>query len=199
MGFLAFGLYLLAGLLCFGAAIMARHQFRRASMWFLTGAFLTGMGINKQFDLHNLISEFGRIVATNQGWYDARRDVQRTVMIVLIVAGLVVLLFLIGLYWRLLIEHQVLLLGLFVLVGVIVFQASAFHHFNPLGFLVEYTLFDVIELIGLLLINLDVGVFFRELWRGDSFDDDRFYYDDEDDIESTMIMPSPYPDQRPSY
>jgi hypothetical protein len=35
-----------------------------------------GLGINKQLDLQTALTEFGRVLADNQGWYDKRQVVQ---------------------------------------------------------------------------------------------------------------------------
>jgi hypothetical protein len=38
---------------------------------------LGALGVNKQLDLQSALTELGRILATDGGWYDSRHRVQR--------------------------------------------------------------------------------------------------------------------------
>src|SRR4051794_39608792 len=44
--------------------------------WYVISILFIGLGINKQLDLQTALTELGRVVASQQGWYGERRTVQ---------------------------------------------------------------------------------------------------------------------------
>lgn len=80
-GYLTTAAFLAASLLSFRTAAAApalpRDRQKRLRLFFLTlGAALLLLGLNKQLDLHILITQLGREIANRHGWFSARRTVQ---------------------------------------------------------------------------------------------------------------------------
>ena len=101
-------------------------------MWLLLAALLFALAINKQLDLQSLLTEIGRLLAYDQGWYARRRDVQAVFIVALLVTGSVGL---VGLWlltrgaYR---EFRVSFLGLVVLLTFILIRATSFYHMDQL-------------------------------------------------------------------
>jgi hypothetical protein len=83
MGWVTVALYLVAAWLCFLCSRRSRVLARRGSdarweprLWGLFALFLLALGINKQLDLQSAFTEVMRVVAREQGWYEARRQYQ---------------------------------------------------------------------------------------------------------------------------
>jgi len=110
-------------------AIPVRDRIR--ALWLVLSVFLLLLGINKQLDLQTALTEWGRMMAHSEGWYESRRIVQLAFIAAVILVGLVAL-------------RAVLLLahggvGLRSVVGGVVFlacfvviRASSFHHVDRL-------------------------------------------------------------------
>ena len=81
--------YLMACVLCFLAGRKELAESRKhgsigvAWFWFGLAVLLLSLGVNKQLDLQTLLTEIGRQVARQGGWFDQRRKIQR----ILLVAG----------------------------------------------------------------------------------------------------------------
>src|SRR3954471_175627 len=91
MGWLTVALY------AFGAALCCKVALRQAGtepqrevlMWWLLAFGLVALGINKQLDLQTALTEFGRMVATRQGWYERRHVIQLEVIYTAIALALI--------------------------------------------------------------------------------------------------------------
>jgi hypothetical protein len=84
--------YLLGAALCAVAA--ARLYFggaRRTSVafWIVLTLVMATMGLSRMVDLGPLLTEHGRDIARDYGWYEDRRSLQRTAVEVVIIAGAV--------------------------------------------------------------------------------------------------------------
>ncbi len=105
---------------------------RERLFWLLLAVLLGLLGVNKQLDLQTALTEFGRIVAREHGWYEERRVVQ---LVVVGALGLGAVVISVGLIRSLRAAPMpthvaiagVVLLGLFVVV-----RASSFHHMDML-------------------------------------------------------------------
>lgn len=108
---------------------------RERVFWGVVAGALVFMAVNKQADLQTLLLASGRCLSQAQGWFEARRLVQKIAMIVLALAalggGAVVL-------WRLrrtLRRTALPLAGLFLMVGFILSRAAGMFHVE--GWLVD--------------------------------------------------------------
>jgi hypothetical protein len=63
----------------------ARHE---RSFWTILSVLFLALGINKQLDLQSLLTELGRLIARDEGWYEARGQLQLVFIIVVSVLGL---------------------------------------------------------------------------------------------------------------
>jgi hypothetical protein len=105
---------------------------RERRFWFIAAALMFALGLNKQLDLQSLLTMVARCHAQLTGWYDTRRLVQET-FIVLIAAGGLAALGLLALMLRGIV-HRVwpALLGLAFVCGFVVIRAASFHHVDVL-------------------------------------------------------------------
>lgn len=103
-----------------------------APFWLLLTGFLLLLGINKQLDLQSALTEFGRRLAREQGWYDRRQEVQALFLALIAAVGLVAL----GAFgWlaRAAPRSRLLALpGLAFLIVFILIRASSFHQVDQL-------------------------------------------------------------------
>jgi hypothetical protein len=61
------------------------------TIWRLMLAGMIVLGINKQLDLQSALTEIGRILAQEQGWYANRRQVQEAFIMAALIVGLTTL------------------------------------------------------------------------------------------------------------
>jgi hypothetical protein len=88
------------------------------------------LGINKQLDLQSALTEIGRIIAVDQGWYESRRNVQFWfILAVALIAVLssVTLIFLARSAPK---ATLIVLAGCLFLLGFVVMRAASFHHLD---------------------------------------------------------------------
>ena len=78
IAWLTVALYALCAWQCYRLATRHAAQLGRseATLWWILALGLAALGINKQLDLQTALTEFGRIVAHQDGWYERRRAVQ---------------------------------------------------------------------------------------------------------------------------
>jgi hypothetical protein len=120
------------------AALLALRCARRAGeplefrFWAVVSVALVLLGINKQLDLQSLVTQWGRDLAFQQGWYASRRMVQAAFIGFLTAAG-------VGggalLFWvtrRLPGSTRVAALGLVLLVVFVVIRGASFHHVDEI-------------------------------------------------------------------
>ena len=124
--------YILAATLCLRRAWRSRSDTRSPKklviFWTACGLLMLLLCANKQFDLHQLLTEIGRHWAKQEGWFDNRRAVQAMFVKGLAVATAAALL---ATLWfvRGMGRHCYLaLVGLVFTTGYIVFRAAGFHH-----------------------------------------------------------------------
>ena len=60
----------------FAAAWLCFASFRRDRLWFVIGLAVVLLGFNKQLDLQTLLTQIGKQMANQEGWYDQRRQLQ---------------------------------------------------------------------------------------------------------------------------
>lgn len=112
------------------AAIRTAGADRR--MWWLVGILLALLCLNKQLDLQSLLTDIGRIIAFDQGWYEERRMIQKEFILGLLALSGVTVAFLIWRFrkfWR---KQFLLAAGLAFLITFILVRAVSFHHFDAM-------------------------------------------------------------------
>ena len=133
-GWLTVGLYLAATLSIWvtvktlgGVNTVALRE-RRA--WIGIGVLFALLGINKQVDLQSALTELGRLLARQQGWYDQRHIVQlgfiAVVTAICAVLGVTFLFYL----RRSSIQLWTALLGTAFVTGYVLLRAASFHNID---------------------------------------------------------------------
>ena len=98
------------------------------TLWFFLTLFLIALGINKQLDFQTLLTQIGRDIAVEQGWYEKRRVVQLYFVSMIGIMGILALTFLIRTYRDTCASIKIALAGCIILFVFIVIRASSFHH-----------------------------------------------------------------------
>ncbi len=76
--------YFLAAALCLHAAWRSAASNRR--IWTAFAVILALLGVNKELDLQSLLTEIGRTLARDEGWYEVRQRVQNAFLVMLALA-----------------------------------------------------------------------------------------------------------------
>lgn len=127
--------YFFAVFLCARAYLRRRSDERyqgEKRVWLALACALLGLGINKQLDLQTALTEAGRTLAMQQGWYAERRVVQGMFVLAVIVAGVVVGAWLFRQARRSSKPLRKGLLGAVTLGAFVVVRAASFHHVDLL-------------------------------------------------------------------
>lgn len=103
-----------------------------SALWKGLAIGLLLLGINKQLDLQTALTEFGRIVANHQGWYERRQRVQIDFIIGVLLVGLWLVCSVLLLAGRNLPRLGVALVGIVFLCCFVAIRASSFHHVDIL-------------------------------------------------------------------
>ena len=127
-GWVTVVLYFLAMVSCWATA--RNPETKEWRIWAAISILFLGLGINKQLDLQSALTEFGRVLAFEQGWYDQRQSVQFEfiILVAIICVSAVVTL----LIWA---RHApfstwVALLGTTLVVAFVLIRAASFHHID---------------------------------------------------------------------
>ncbi|HET6416226.1 MAG TPA: hypothetical protein VFG22_08000 [Polyangiales bacterium] len=105
---------------------------RRAALWLFLAIVFVCLGINKQLDLQSLLTQVGRTLAHQQGWYDQRRLAQAILVGVVLIAGVAALATLGLLVRGQLSDFRLPLAGLTFIVVFVVIRATSFYHVDRL-------------------------------------------------------------------
>ncbi len=130
MGWITVVCYVIAGVL--SAVVLALRASRQRVFWFVLTVLLALLAVNKQLDLQSALTAIGRCMAQMQGWYDQRKTVQLTFILVLAAFSLV---FVAVLAWNLRKGFARIWLAFFgfaFLLTFVVMRAASFHHFDRL-------------------------------------------------------------------
>ncbi|MEX1115956.1 MAG: hypothetical protein WEB53_11950 [Akkermansiaceae bacterium] len=101
-------------------------------LWLLVAMLMVLLGLNKQLDLQTLLTDIGRVISHQQGWYENRREFQKWFVLgVLAASGFSVslLAWKFRSFWR---EHILLAAGLGFLLTFIVIRVITFHHIEAM-------------------------------------------------------------------
>jgi len=168
LGWLTVACYLLAAGMCYRTIRFEYHDGNAIEpveqrLWLFVFVGLVLLGFNKQLDLQSALTEFGRMIARGQGWYEFRRDVQIWFM------GFLAL-FLLGLgslvaymVRKTPVATGIALLGCAMLLVFVFLRAASFHHLSLMtADAVGGLPFNwVIEVSSLLVIGLGAGLRIR--------------------------------------
>jgi hypothetical protein len=134
MGWVTVALYFYAAYRCYRLARGrdARLVKQEHRVWWLFTLALLALGINKQLDLQTALTEIGRIVAHEQGWYENRQVVQAEFIGLVAIAGLVCIVALVWITRRMPKATRLAVAGGVALVGFVAIRAASFHHFDRL-------------------------------------------------------------------
>ncbi len=121
------------GICAFTALLVAWRANRNSDkgerrIWALVAILMAALCVNKQLDLQSLLTDIGRVIASNQGWYAERREFQKWFVLGVLAGSAVTTGFLLlrfRSFWQ---RHFLLAAGLAFLLTFIVVRAISFHH-----------------------------------------------------------------------
>lgn len=162
MGWVTVIAYGLAAVLCLAAAFRNRTTVDVAGarhwhgVWLGVALLMAFLCLNKQLDLQSLLTDVGRVLAKQEGWYGQRRIVQRWFVGSVAAAGAATLAFL---AWKARVffrERIVLLAGLAMLLSFIIIRAASFHQVDVLirSRIIGLRINWILELGGIALVAL---------------------------------------------
>lgn len=137
MGWVTVAIYFGAALLCFWAVLKTSIKQETSIpgngkalklFWICLALILVFLGFNKQLDLQSLLTQIGKDIAVEQGWYNKRREVQFLFVIFIGVGGTIILSFLMYKYWKMPGYIKTTLIGCVILFVFIMIRAMSFHH-----------------------------------------------------------------------
>jgi hypothetical protein len=132
---------------------------REKWVWLGVSGVMAILCINKQLDLQSLMTDIGRVLFRQQGWYEQRRGFQRLFVVTVLAASAgfgTWSVWRFRAFWK---RHKLLAGGLLFLLTFIVVRAISFHHFDVLlstrvlGVRMNW----VFELTGIFLVSLAAG------------------------------------------
>lgn len=136
-GWITVVLYVLAAWACYWVLRLERQRLVVLSanerlIWRLLLLGMIALGINKQLDLQTALTEWGRILAFEQGWYDNRRQYQEAFIAAVPVAGLTALAVMLVLIWGAPAPTLWACTGAAGLVVFVAIRAVSFHHVDEI-------------------------------------------------------------------
>jgi hypothetical protein len=126
LGWITVTAYAAAAIAAFAAD--SKAALGRRGPWLMVALLMAFLCVNKELDLQSLVTDVGRALSREYGWYEARREVQKWfVAVVLAGAGLasIVLIMRFRDFWR---SRRLLGAGLAFLLTFVVVRAISFHH-----------------------------------------------------------------------
>jgi len=107
-------------------------QARARALWFSLGVALLFLGINKQLDLQTALTEFGRIMAKSEGWYQVRRGVQVVFILGVLLTGVWLFRTVVVLASGNFKQMRSVLVGTVFLICFVAIRATSFHQVDRL-------------------------------------------------------------------
>ena len=114
------------------ALVAARSAVQRRERLFWIGCslLLTLLGLNKQLDLQSLITNVGRELAHEEGWFEQRRFVQAAFILAFGGGALVAIVGLFAWLRRSAGTVKLAAIGIVLLFAFVVIRAASFHHMD---------------------------------------------------------------------
>src|SRR5688572_4959349 len=97
MGWVTVAAYFFASALCFRVAlVMATRapldvRLQSSIFWTAFAVLMAFLGVNKQLDLQTWLTQFGKDLAQQGGWYEQRRSVQAAFVTLVAISGMLAL------------------------------------------------------------------------------------------------------------
>lgn len=132
LGWATVAAYLLAVVLSFAARSGATPLPLTRVIWTGMTVGLVGLAMNKQLDLQSAGTAIMRHLAQTEGWYDQRRGLQETFIVVAVAAAGLAAVALGFIAQRLDRWTNLALAGLLTLMTFVVVRAASFHHVDAL-------------------------------------------------------------------
>ena len=126
-GWITVVLYFLAMISCW---MTARSGIKERRIWIAISILFLGLGINKQLDLQSALTDIGRVIAFEQGWYGQRQFVQLDFIIFVAIVFVSAVITLIIWTRRAPLSTWFALLGTILVVGFVLIRAASFHHID---------------------------------------------------------------------
>ena len=165
MGWLITGSYLFGALVAWLVVLpLDREEKEVGRFWKLIAVLMTFLGINKQLDLHVLLTEMARQASKAGGWFEQRRVVQLWFIVVMGSLAIAVFLGFALRYRELFRRFPLAFGGVIFLLSFIVIRGASFHHFDQI-LLVNYFGMRVNQLMELTGIYLVVFAGIQEMIR----------------------------------
>lgn len=129
---------------------------REKWVWLAVAGVMAFLCVNKQLDLQSLLTDIGRVLSRQEGWYEQRRGFQRLFVVGVLVGSVSFGCWSIWRFREFWKSHKLLAGGMLFLLTFIVVRAISFHHFDMvistrvLGVRMNW----VFELTGIFLVSL---------------------------------------------
>lgn len=157
--------YVAASVLCLLTALRRPPVFKERILWYVLAAVMLFLGINKQLDLQTAMTEWFRILASDEGWYRERRYYQVGLIVFM---GLWLLAGLAGLFYLtfdLSAWTKCAAVGVCLVVAYVAIRATSFHNVDAL---ISSTIFHlkinwILELGGIVVVLIGTGARWRSL------------------------------------
>lgn len=101
---------------------------RERLMWLLLAWSFVSFGVNKQLDLQSALTELGRMLARDEGWYTERREIQREFVAFIALAAVVAAVGLVYFARATSLHLRIAIAGTVGLLCFVVVRAASFHH-----------------------------------------------------------------------
>lgn len=127
-------LYFAAAVVCFRVGRNKGWALSRSEVFFfrLLTLGLVALGVNKQLDLQTALTELGRIVAAEGGWYAQRHGVQKAFIMAVGLTALAIAATAVVMMRRMPMATHVTIVGALGLVAFVVIRAASLHHVDSL-------------------------------------------------------------------
>jgi NADH:ubiquinone oxidoreductase subunit K len=162
VGWITVVLYFAAACACWWIARTKRDELTAAEhfVWRTLAVGLAALGVNKQLDLQSALTELGRILANDEGWYNYRHRVQRVFILGVGATAVVIGVGLLIVLRRSSAATRLTMLGACTLLAFVVIRASSFHHVDVF---ISSTWWGIrgnwlVEVGGLLVILVGAGL-----------------------------------------
>ncbi len=157
LGWFTVVLYGLATWCAYRLATKRARLLPPSELWFwrvLAGS-LAALGGDKELDLQSALTEFGRLLALEHGWYERRGEAQRLFIGAVVLGSLLVGASVTFLLRRAPSATWTTIAGAFGLLGFVAIRAASFHHFDAwLGGTVDGLRWNWVLEIGSLFVVL---------------------------------------------
>ena len=156
IGWVTVAVYFIVAVICLKAAFTSNSEKSIKNFWLFLTFVLIALGINKQLDLQILLTQIGKGIAIEQGWYKNRRAVQAGFIIFIGLTGVSTLIFMIKTYRNINSSVNIALTGCIILFSFILTRASSFHHMDILinMKLADIRVNEILELGGISIIGI---------------------------------------------